>query len=158
MKIVVVMMSVLTLCACAAGGGANSATVGPNPFPVERGSAAPPPAVAGNGRAAPPEGRARDGAIDFGQWRSADPARYGPAFEAQMQTRLTASTERAQAKADLESNGFSCDQSAGKLDCRIEIMERQCAYDWYVVLEDGRAAPAAGFDQMCLGARSERGR
>lgn len=150
MRIFAVMMTALALCACAAGGGREDA-LGPNPFPVERGSAPPPPASAGVVGAAPPEGRAREGAVDFGQWRGADPSRYGPAFEAQMTARLTGG--RAAAKADLETNGFSCVEQPGKLDCRIEIMERQCAYDWYVVLEDGRAAPAAGFDQMCLGAR-----
>jgi hypothetical protein len=32
-------------------------------------------------------------------------------------------------------------------------MERQCAIDWYVVVERGRAPPIAGYDVMCLGAR-----
>jgi len=32
-------------------------------------------------------------------------------------------------------------------------MERQCAIDWYVVVERARAEPIAGHDVMCLGAR-----
>jgi hypothetical protein len=54
-------------------------------------------------------------------------------------------------RADLERNGFACEDAA-RLDCRIEIMERQCAIDWYVVVEPNRAEPVTGFDIMCLGA------
>jgi hypothetical protein len=32
-------------------------------------------------------------------------------------------------------------------------MERQCAIDWYVVVERAGAQPIAGHDVMCLGAR-----
>ena len=56
-----------------------------------------------------------------------------------------------QIRTDLEANGFAC-EDGGRLDCRIEIMERECAHDWYVVVERGRE-PVAGFDVMCLGAR-----
>jgi hypothetical protein len=135
--------------ACASGGGEPEAETGPSPFPVERGAAPPPPAANG-GQAAPPEG-AGPGGIDFGRWRQADPAVYAPAFQSQMRARY-AHRETAHIRADLEANGFAC-EDAQRLDCRIEIMERQCAFDWYVVLERGRSEPIAGFDLMCLGAR-----
>lgn len=121
----------------------------PLPFPVARGSALPPPTQAGR-QAAPPEG-VGPGGVDFGQWRSADPAVYTPAFQTQMRTRLSSLT-RAEVAADLAANGFACEDGE-RLDCRIEIMERECAFDWYVVLEAGRAEPIAGFELMCLGAR-----
>lgn len=137
------------LAACASGGGEPEVDAGPSPFPVARGSALPPPAQA-VGQIAPPEGLA-PGGIDFGQWRSADPAVYAPAFQSQMRSRFAARDALA-IRVDLEANGFVCENGA-RLDCRIEIMERQCAIDWYVVVERGRAEPVAGFEIMCLGAR-----
>jgi hypothetical protein len=62
-----------------------------------------------------------------------------------------ANQEVSYVRADLEANGFACEDAA-RLDCRIEIMERQCAFDWYVVIERNRAEPIAGYDVMCLGA------
>ncbi len=135
--------------ACAADGAGRDAQLGPSPFPVERGSTPPPPVTAGR-QAPPPEGRATGG-IDFGAWRQADPAAYAPAFQSQIRARLAGKSE-AQIRADLAANGFTC-QDGGRLDCRIEIMERECAFDWYVVLARGEAEPAAGYDIMCLGAR-----
>ncbi len=137
------------LAACASDGAPAQSELGPSPFPVARGSAPPPPS-AGASQAAPPEGVSPAG-IEFGQWRQADPAQYAPAFQTQMRSRL-AGKSAAQIRADLEANGFAC-EDAQRLDCRIEIMERACAYDWYVVLERNQSAPVAGFDQMCLGAR-----
>jgi hypothetical protein len=120
-------------------------------FANMRGQALPPPSQdATLGQTAPPEGAA-PGGIDFGQWRAADPANYGPAFERQIRARAANKTT-PQLQADLEANGFACADRGGNLQCRIEIMERQCAHDWYVVLEAGRAEPVAGFDVMCLGA------
>lgn len=140
----------LLLTACASGVDIDrDPDSAPSPFPVARGSAPPPPAQAVS-QSAPPEG-AGQGGVDFGQWRSADPAQYAPAFQAQMQRR-TAGRQMGAIQADLEANGFTC-ENGERLDCRIEIMERQCAFDWYVVLERGRAEPVAGFDVMCLGAR-----
>jgi hypothetical protein len=138
------------LAACASGAGEDGADLGPSPFPVERGSALPPPSSQSQGQAAPPEGRAAGG-IDFGAWRQGDPVAYAAAFQTQMRARY-ADLSLPDAKADLEANGFACTQN-GRLDCRIEIMERQCAFDWYVVFEPNRTEPAAGFDVMCLGAR-----
>lgn len=138
------------VCACAAGGRATVAGETPSRFPVARGTAPAPPTQASNNQSAPAEGRSAAG-VDFGQWRSADPGVYAPAFQAQMRQRL-AGRSWAQIQADLVANGFAC-ETASRLDCRIEIMERQCAFDWYVVLERAEAEPVAGFEIMCLGAR-----
>jgi hypothetical protein len=123
----------------------------PDAIAATRGSAPPPPqaTTGAAARAAPPEGRG-PGGIDFGQWRSADPAVYGPAFQTQVRARYQAGP--GPARADLEGNGFSCRDRTGALECRIEIMENQCAKEWYVVFEQNRREPVAGFDVMCLGA------
>lgn len=146
---VMVLALVALLGACATGGGnaADEPASGPSPFPVQRGQALPPPTA--SAVSAPPEGAGRGG-IDFGQWRSADPATYAPAFQTQIRQRFANQTN-AELRASLEANGFSCEDER-RLDCRIEIMERQCAFDWYVVLERGTRVPVAGFEQMCLGA------
>lgn len=146
---ILIVAAAAALTACAAGASDPAVDLGPSPFPVERGSAPPPP-VQGASRPAPPEGRA-SGGIDFGQWRAANPAVYAPQFQTQMRERF-ADRDRAAIKVDLEANGFAC-EDAQRLDCRIEIMERECAIDWYVVVERGRDEPIAGFDRMCLGAR-----
>lgn len=143
-----IMSLALALAACA-GSAEFAPPPEPSPFPIERGSALPPPLPAG-AQTAPPEGRAAGG-VDFGQWRGADPAIYQPRFAAQMSERL-AGKSRAEARADLEANGFTCAERDAALECRIEIMERQCAHDWYVVLDPNRAEPVSGFDVMCLGA------
>ncbi len=140
--------AIAALASC--GTGALEADSGLSPFPVERGAAPPPPVASGPDQGAPPEGRA-PGGVDFGQWRRADPAAYTPDFQAQMRTRQ-AGRGQAQIRADLEANGFACEDGQ-RLDCRIEIMERQCAFDWYVVMESARPELIAGFDIMCLGAR-----
>ncbi|MBL8544201.1 MAG: hypothetical protein JNJ63_10390 [Hyphomonadaceae bacterium] len=119
------------------------------PFPVERGSAPPPPAPQTH-QSAPPEGEGAAG-FAFGQWRSADPAAYAQSLQEHVNARY-ANQEAATVRRDLEANGFACEDGQ-RLDCRIEIMERACAYDWYVVIERGRREPVAGFDQMCLGAQ-----
>lgn len=140
--------AVAALTACATGGAdAPEASAGPSPFPVERGTAPPPPGPAA-GRV-PPEGGGPAG-LDFGRWRDADPVVYAPAFQEQVRARY-ADREAGYIRADLEANGFACESNA-RLDCRIEIMERQCAFDWYVVVERS-GTPVAGFDRMCLGAR-----
>lgn len=143
---VMVIALVALLNACATGGG-DEPVSGPSPFPVQRGQALPPPTE--TAVSAPPEGAA-PGGIDFGQWRRADPAIYAPAFQSQIRQRFVGQTN-AELRASLEANGFACEDER-RLDCRIEIMERQCAFDWYVVLERGAREAVAGFDQMCLGA------
>ena len=138
------------LAACASGAAPSVDAGADNPFPVARGSALPPPDAARAGQTAPPEG-AGAGGLEFGQWRGADPATYAPAFQDRVRARY-ANQEVSYIRADLERNGFACEQS-GRLECRIEIMERQCAIDWYVVVERAGAQPIAGHDVMCLGAR-----
>ncbi|MGE0743050.1 MAG: hypothetical protein AB7O98_17065 [Hyphomonadaceae bacterium] len=144
------LIAALAALAACASGGAEPEADGAALFPVERGTAPPPPAQGPSGQSAPPEGRG-PGGIDFGQWRRADPAVYGPALQTQVRA-LYAGQTPAQIRAGLEANGFRCEDGA-RLDCRIEIMERQCAFDWYVVVEPNQAEPVAGFDQMCLGAQ-----
>ncbi|NWG52539.1 MAG: hypothetical protein HXY28_02365 [Hydrogenophilaceae bacterium] len=147
----------LWLAACS-GGPTRSIEIGnggaapASPFAANHGQAPAPPAMrAAAGQTAPPEGTGAGG-IDFGRWRSADPAVYGPAFAAQMAARYATAERRAEARADLEANGFACRDLPGALECRIEIMEQSCAKDWYVAFETGRETPRAGFDVMCLGA------
>lgn len=150
--LLVAMIAVLAACASAPSPGDAPAAEENSPFPVQRGTAPAPPAAQGGGlgRTAPPEGAAASG-LDFGRWRGADPAVYGPAFQSQISRRYAGQTP-AQVRADLEANGFLC-EDVERLDCRIEIMERSCATDWYVVIERNRAEPVAGYEVMCLGAR-----
>jgi hypothetical protein len=147
---VLIVAAFAALAACASTGAPNLSGDTPNPFPVERGSALPPPELSQSAQPAPPEGEG-PGGFDFGQWRGADPASYAPAFQERVRARY-ADQEISYIRADLERNGFACEQS-GRLECRIEIMERQCAVDWYVVVERAGAQPIAGHDVMCLGAR-----
>ncbi|MET0183610.1 MAG: hypothetical protein ABW199_12070 [Caulobacterales bacterium] len=147
----ILMGLALAACAATAAFAQASAPGSATPFRIQRGTAIAPPGVAVNtGQTAPPEG-VGPGGINFAQWKSADPSLYGPAFEAQMRQRYSARTA-ADARADLEANGFSCAQST-VMQCRIEIMDQGCAKDWYVVFEPRRSEPVAGFDSMCLGAR-----
>lgn len=143
-----------TTLALAAAMAASIAHADPPPtistFRVERGAAPPPPESAPGAQRAPVEGVTPLG-LDFGQWKSADPALYGPRFESQMRARY-AGRDGAAARSDLEANGFACEEGRA-LQCRIEIMDQGCAKDWYVVFEPRRSEPIAGFDVMCLGAR-----
>ena len=116
----------------------------PLPFPVQRGSALAPPTGAGP-QSAPPEGAA-PGGVNFGSWRSADPVQYKQSFETQIRSRASAQNAEA-LRRDLEANGFRCEEGSGALDCRIEIVERGCSYDWYVVREN--RIPIVGFDKLC---------
>jgi hypothetical protein len=134
------------LAAIVFGAPAMAQDLGPNPFPVERGSALPPPEP-GSTQAAPPEGRAAGG-LDFGAWRSEENVQSNRAFQAAIAARA-AGKSPSELRADLEANGFAC-TSEGGLDCRIEIVENGCAFDWYVVMEPNRPAPVAGFDRLCL--------
>lgn len=148
-SLAIAALAALALCAGALNAAAQS---GDNPFPVARGSALPPPSPSASGQAAPPEGVATGG-VDFGQWRTAEPETYGRQLQTQLRTRF-AGKERAEIRADLEANGFACeDQEAGRLHCRIEIMEAPCALDWYAVVERPREDAIVGFDRMCLGAQ-----
>jgi hypothetical protein len=125
-------------------GGAASASHSAWPFPqAPRGSALPPPQARAT-QTAPPEGRT-PGGLDFGHWRTASAPAYANAFETQITAREQG-RDAAGVKADLEANGFACDNGA-RLDCRIEINENQCLQDWYVVLDGG--AVHAGYEKSC---------
>lgn len=145
----VVAASAVFLCLAGSALAQQQQELGPLPFPVQRGSALPPPTPTA-GQTAPPEGVSAHG-IDFGQWRNANPATYQTAFQTQVRARF-ANQQAAAIRTDLEANGFAC-EDATRLDCRIEIMEQQCAVDWYVVVERGRPEPIAGFERVCVGAR-----
>jgi hypothetical protein len=151
MRRMVLAAGALALAACASFNTPAGSKAEPDwPFPVERGSALPPPEAQGD-QAAPPEGRG-PGGTDFGPWRSvADPETYSNAFGAALGPRL-AGKSRAAVEASLASDGFACEQGS-RLDCRIEIRESGCAYDWYVVREDDAAEPAIGFEKACAEAR-----
>jgi hypothetical protein len=129
------------------------AQVSDNPFPIARGSALPPPAPSATGvQAGPPEG-AGAGGIDFGNWRSAEASAYATGIEAQLRLRYAGQAADA-IRGDLELNGYACiDRTGAQLHCRIEIVEQECALDWYVVIEQPGEALVAGFDRMCLGGR-----
>ena len=120
-----------------------------SPFPVQRGTAPPPPAPGASTQTPPPEGQTPAG-FDFGLWRGAEEASYSANFARQIVAREQG-RDAPQVKADLEANGFAC-EDATRLDCRIEIREHPCAYEWYVIVEAGRAAPVAAFEKSC-GAR-----
>ena len=145
---ILIFAAIAALAACAMGGGAASdaPALGPSPFPVQRGAAPPPPAASAAGQHAPPEGQG-PGGIDFGQWRRAETAAYSAAFQSQITTREQGRAG-PQVRADLEANGFACEDAA-RLDCRIEISEQLCTYGWYVVVEAGHATPAAGLEKSC---------
>jgi hypothetical protein len=121
-----------------------------SPFPVQRGTAPPPPAPGASTQTPPPEGQS-SGGLDFGLWRGAETASYSRNFASQIVTREQG-RDAPQVRADLEANGFACEDAA-RLDCRIEIREHACAYEWYVVIEAGRAAPVAAFEKSCSAAR-----
>lgn len=139
-----VLNSAALALALSIAGAAFAEELPPLPFPVQRGSAIAPP-QGGSGGAAPPEGAA-SGGVDFGRWRSANPAQYQQSFETQIRARASGKSAEA-VRTDLEANGFHCDEGSGALDCRIEISERGCAYDWYVVREN--AIPVVGFEKLC---------
>lgn len=147
---ILVITALLALAACATGGGGDPPVphTTASPFPVARGTAPPPPTQAAATHAAPPEGLG-SGGIDFGQWRTVDSETYSASFQTQIAAREHGRDATA-IQSDLEANGFACDAGT-RLDCRIEIMESQCAQDWYVVVDGG--AVHAGYEKMCLGAR-----
>ncbi len=122
-----------------------TSAAGPSPFPVEPGTAPPPPAEFASVGRTPPEGTGPAG-LDFGQWRGAGQA-YASDFQAQIARRFDGRGS-ADIRADLEANGFACAEGE-RLECRIELVEGDCAFDWYVVLERRQPAPVAGFYNVC---------
>jgi hypothetical protein len=123
-------------------------------FQRDHGKLPPPSALVGPQRTAPPEGVAAGG-LDFGPWRGANPASYGAAMQARIGARVDGKPVSA-ARADLEANGFACQEArerpaaeAPALECRLAIVERGCEIEWWAVREDPGAAVKAGHDVMC---------
>lgn len=164
MRAIVLGLTALALAACSqtvvSGGVARtplpSTAQSEWPFPqAPRGSAIAPPGAGAAAQSAPPEG-AGAGGIDFGRWRSADADAYSAQFQTQMRARY-ANQEVSYIRSNLQANGFACEEGGTlTLQCRIEISERQCSYDWYVVLDREHAPPAAGFDAVCPQTRTSR--
>lgn len=142
----VMMMAALIFAVSA--GVALAQHAAPSPFPVQRGTAPPPPQPGASSHTAPPEGVAAGG-IDFGQWRGADVTTYAASFKTQLAAR-EGGKDASAIQADLQANGFACEQGA-RLDCRIEISEGQCVQDWYVVVDETGVHP--GYEKACLAAR-----
>lgn len=141
-----VLASALSCSAAFATAIDNTPPPARSPFPVARGTAPPPPASGVGAQTPPPEGPAAGG-IDFGLWRGAETAAYSLNFSNLIVAREQG-RDAPEVRVDLEANGFAC-EDAMRLDCRIEIREQACAYEWYVVVEAGRAAPVAAFEKSC---------
>jgi hypothetical protein len=139
----------------ALSGAAFAQVAGDNPFQRDKGKLPPPAAAVAVVApvAAPPEGPGAGG-LDFGAWRGADTAAYGPSFERRVRA-LAAGKPVSQTRAALQANGFSCLEpndrgGAGPaLECRIAVTDRSCGVEWWTVIEEPLAAPKAGFDRMC---------
>lgn len=145
----IALTAALGACATTDGGAGGTGAITastPSPFPQAPRGSAPPPPVSVASHQAPPEG-ATPGGIVFGAWRSTPPAAYATQFQAQMSARLAGRDRRA-VRQDLEGNGFGC-EDVQNLDCRIEVSEQGCAYDWYVVLDAARPEPVIGFEKVC---------
>lgn len=142
MRISIVTVAAIVMLAFGVG-AASAQRSAPSPFPVQRGTAPPPPQT-GSTHAAPPQGVA-PGGVDFGQWRTADTETYAQSFKTQLAAR-EGGRDAAAVKADLLANGFSCDEGS-RLDCRIEIVENQCEQNWYVVVDAQGVHP--GYEKAC---------
>jgi hypothetical protein len=136
-------------------GAAFAQVTGDNPFQRDKGKLPPPVvAVAAPAPATPPPEGAAAGGLDFGAWRGADTAAYGPSFERRVRA-LAAGKTVAQSRAVLQANGFACAESGDRggagpaLECRIAVTDRGCGVEWWTVIEEPLAAPKAGFDRMC---------
>lgn len=130
-------------------------SAGDNPFQREKGQLPPPVAavVAPSPATAPPQGATASG-FDFGAWRGADTAAYGPSFERRIRTHIGGKSV-SEARATLQAEGFSCLEPSNRggagpaLECRIAIRDNGCGVEWWTVVEEPLAAPKAGFDRMC---------
>lgn len=122
-------------------------------FQRDHGKVTPPVALDRPATNAPPEGVAAGG-LDFGVWRGTNPAAYGETMEAKLRAR-EAGKPLSAVRADLEANGFSCEEAGARgagapaLECRLATQDRNCAVEWWAVQEDAGAAMKAGYDVMC---------
>ena len=123
-------------------------------FQRDHGKVSPPSSLGQPAANAPPEG-AGPGGLDFGHWRGANPAAYGETMQAKLRAR-EGGKPLAAVRADLEANGFACLEAAQRggarapaLECRLATEDRNCAVEWWAVLEDPAAPMKAGHDVMC---------
>ena len=122
-------------------------------FQRDHGKVTPPAALDQPAANAPPEGVAAGG-LDFGVWRGTNPGAYGETMQSKLRTREAGKTV-TQVRADLEANGFSCEEArerlgeAPALECRLATKERSCDIEWWAVQETPGAAIKAGHDVMC---------
>ena len=104
---------------------------------------------------APPEG-VGPGGFDFGMWRANNPGAYSESLQAKLRAR-EGGKALSGVRADLEANGFTCLEASQRggarapaLECRLAIEDRNCAVEWWAVLEEPAAPVKAGLDRICL--------
>ena len=103
---------------------------------------------------APLEGVAAGG-LDFGVWRGTNLGAYAETMQAKLRARETGKSIAA-VRADLEANGFGCEEAgerigarAPTLECRLASEDRGCTVEWWAVQEAPGDAIKAGYDRMC---------
>jgi hypothetical protein len=110
----------------------------------------------------PPQGVAREGGIDFGQWRTAEPGALGTQFSQQVSERYLVFPSLAAAREDLEANGFGCIAGSQRvegrpvpdLECRRDVLERRCTWHWIVEVDDasnGISNARGRYEVNCVG-------
>lgn len=149
MRQIVLGLSVAVLFA-----GAAFAQTGENPFQKSKGTApAPVMQAAPSATPAPPEGVGAGG-LDFGAWKNASAAAYGPSFERRVRAHVEGKPVSG-VRAALQADGFTCvdpSQRGGAgpaLECRIVVRDNGCGVEWWAVVEDPAQPPKAGWDKMC---------
>lgn len=135
-------------------GAAFAQSPADNPLLKARGTAiAPSGQTAIAPAAAPPEGVGAGG-LDFGAWKGADAAAYGPSFERRVRAHVQGKPVSG-VRAALQSDGFQCVEPKDRggagpaLDCRIAVRDGACGVEWWAVVEDPLQPPKAGYDRMC---------
>lgn len=159
MRILVTVLALIALTACATGAPAPAAPAareGLSPAGKVKDLSPPPSPSADN--TAPAEGVSRSG-VDFGPWRS-NPDAAAKAFAASVARLLPAGATPAQVKDKLAGEGFNCRYGnrpdgapVPAMDCRRGAFERQCGHDWVVELWKPGEPVRARYDLMCLGAQ-----
>jgi hypothetical protein len=110
----------------------------------------------------PPQGKDGEKGFDYGQWRTADPQPLGTDFAEQVRQRYLVVPTVAEARQDLEANGFGCVDGSRRvegravpdLECRRDVLERRCTWHWIVEINEasGGLAPATGrYEVFCAG-------
>jgi hypothetical protein len=110
----------------------------------------------------PPQGVGREGGIDYGQWRTAEPGALGTKFSQQVSERYLVFPSVAAAREDLEANGFGCiagnqrveGRAVPDLECRRDVLERRCTWHWIVEVDDatkGISEARGRYEVNCVG-------